>query len=50
MGREAFFEITGVKVVPYRKGMTIRMRDDPIKENKMLPKFSAEDLAIYHKS
>ena len=49
-GRKIFFEITGVKVIPYTKGMTIKMRDDPIKENKMLPKFSIEELAKYHKS
>ena len=34
-GREIFFQETGVKVYPYKKGMKIEMRDDPHLEKRM---------------
>nr|BDI55125.1 MAG: bifunctional (p)ppGpp synthase/hydrolase RelA [uncultured archaeon] len=34
-GREIFFQETGVRVYPYKKGMKIEMRDDPHLEKKV---------------
>lgn len=35
LGREMFFDITGIKIYPYRKGTVIEMQDDPIYEKTM---------------
>lgn len=35
LGREMFFDITGVKIYPYKKGTIIEMKDDPHFEKRM---------------
>ena len=41
---DKFFEKTGVRLIPYRKGMKIKLMDDP-KFEKKFPFFSGEALA-----
>jgi len=47
-GREIFFDITGVKVYPYRKNLTLELSDLSHDYDKKFPMMSEDQLMKYH--
>ena len=48
IGREMFFDFTGIRIYPYKKNTTLELKDDPMYEKRM-PNISTENLKKYHK-
>lgn len=49
LGRDMFFDITGVRIYPVKPDTNIELKDDPHPETKQMPGLSKETLERYHK-